>query len=89
MVAQDALPAGADELVMRFATGRPGSPATVTLSAGGKVYAVAEIPLNVLAVAGGGETLDIGRDLGVAVTPYATHRGTIEGDIPHVAIAFD
>lgn len=89
VVAQQALPDGARELVMRFNTTRPVGPATVTLTSGGTTYAVAELPVNVLAVAGGGETLDIGRDLGVGVTAYATHRGEIEGDIPHVAITFD
>ena len=39
--------------------------------------------------AGGGETLDIGRDLGVTLTNYATPHGEIEGDIPHVSIDFD
>jgi arylsulfatase len=39
--------------------------------------------------AGNGESLDIGRDLGVTVTDYRTPRGTIEGDIPHVSFDFD
>ena len=39
--------------------------------------------------AGLGETLDIGRDIGVAVTDYRTPRGAFEGDIPHVSVTFD
>ena len=46
-------------------------------------------PQAMLMPAGGGETLDVGRDLGVPVTDYATPHGAIEGDVPHVSIDFD
>jgi len=36
-----------------------------------------------------GETLDIGRDLGVTVTDYPTLGGQMEGEVPHVSITFD
>ena len=45
--------------------------------------------LHALSAPGGGETLDIGRDLGVTVTDYATPRGAIEGDVSHVRVDFD
>ncbi len=47
------------------------------------------IPSNTLSPAGGGESFDIGRDLGVTVVDYKTPRGAIEGDVPHVVIEFD
>ena len=76
-------------LTMRFETGRPGGPADVILSAGEREYARATVPQNLLMPAGGGETLDIGRDLGVTVTDYKTPHGRIQGDIPHVVVTFD
>ncbi len=87
--AQQALPQGASELVMRFETTRPGAPADVVVSAGGTEFLRAHVPLNFVTFAGGGETLDIGRDLGVPVTDYPTGHGVIEGDIPHVRVTFD
>lgn len=36
-----------------------------------------------------GETADVGRDIGVPVTEYATHRGAFEGVISHVSVTFD
>ncbi len=83
------LPQGATTLRMRFATDKPGAPATVTLSAGGVELGQVRLPTSVLMPAGNGETLDIGRDIGVAVTGYRTPQGRIEGDIAHVAIDFD
>jgi len=84
-----ALPQGATKLTMRFAVQRPGGPAEVILSSAGREMARIGLPGSVLTPSGGGETLDVGRDLGVTVTDYATPRGRIEGDVPHVSIDFD
>ncbi len=87
--AERALPAGASKLTLRFASQGMGKGADVSLSAGGIELARGAVPLNYLSPAGGGETLDIGRDLGVTVTDYPTPRGAIEGDIPHVTVDLD
>jgi arylsulfatase len=87
--AERALPQGVTKLRMRFETQKPGAPADVILSSGGEELARVRLPGNVLMPAGGGESLDIGRDLGVTVTNYRTPHGQIEGDIPHVTIDFD
>lgn len=89
VVADHALPQGASKLRMRFAVETMGGPATVTLSADGKDVAQVRLPTSILLPAGGGETLDIGRDLGVTVMDYRTPHGRIEGDIPRVTIVFD
>lgn len=89
VIADRALPAGASKLVMRFASLGMTKGADVTLSAGGVDYAHVHLPEMRVTPAGGGETLDIGRDLGVPVTDYATPHGAFEGDIPHVSIDFD
>jgi arylsulfatase len=83
------LPQGASKLTMRFAVDKPGGPATVTLSSGGADLASVRLPTSVLMAAGNGESLDIGRDLGVTVTDYPTPHGAIEGDVPHVRFDFD
>ncbi len=89
VVSDKALPRGASKLTMRFAVETMGGPAVVTLSADGADLARVQVPSSMLLAAGNGETLDIGRDLGVAVTDYRTPQGRIEGDIPHVSIDFD
>jgi arylsulfatase len=89
VMSDKALPSGKSTLQMRFETTRPGSPAEVILSADGTEYARLKLPMNFVMPAGGGETLDIGRDLGVPVTGYRTPHGRIEGDIPHVTVDFD
>ncbi len=89
VVADKTLPAGASKLTMRFAAEGMGKGATVTLSAGGATFASIRLPSMAVTPAGGGETLDVGRDLGVPVTDYATPQGAIEGDVPHVSIDFD
>ncbi|HXD03800.1 MAG TPA: arylsulfatase [Novosphingobium sp.] len=89
VTATSALPKGASRLEMRFAVEKPGGPATVTLSSGGAELARLALPQSILVPAGTIETLDVGRDLGVPVTDYATPHGAIEGDIPHVTIDFD
>ncbi|MCB2061626.1 MAG: arylsulfatase, partial [Novosphingobium sp.] len=89
VTASQALPVGKSTLTMRFDTQRPGGPATVTLTSGGSELGKVEVPNNVMMFAGNGETLDVGRDIGVPVTDYKTPHGAIEGDIPHVRISFD
>jgi arylsulfatase len=83
------LPQGASTLRLRFTTQGPGKGAEAVLSAGGVELAKGHLPDNAFTPSGGGETLDVGRDLGVTVTDYATPHGRIEGDVPHVAIDFD
>jgi arylsulfatase len=87
--AERTLPQGASKLTMRFAVEKPGGPATVALSVDGSELARVQLPTSVLMAAGNGESLDIGRDLGVTVTDYRTPQGMIEGDIPHVSFDFD
>ena len=82
------LPAGTSRLTMRFATDKPGGPATISLLAGEAELGRMALPSSVIAPAGTIETLDVGRDLGVPVTDYAVPGGAIEGDIPHVGIDF-
>jgi len=89
VTAEKTLQQGKATLTMRFETERPGGPAEVVLSSAGSELARVKVQMNVLMPAGGGETLDIGRDLGVPVTEYKTPHGQIEGDVPHVTIEFD
>ena len=89
VVAEKALPKGPGSLTMRFQTQGPGSPATVILTSGDVEYARLPLPVNYLRPAGNGESVDVGRDLGVPVTRYATPHGAIEGDVSRVAIDFD
>lgn len=89
VTADRALPLGTSKLIMRFAVTQIGGPATVTLSAGSNELAKVQVPNSLLMAAGNGETLDVGRDLGVTVTDYRTPHGRIEGDIPHVTLDFD
>jgi arylsulfatase A-like enzyme len=84
-----ALPQGATKLRLRFTTAGPGKGAEVVLSADGRELALGLLPSNYLSPAGGGETLDIGRDIGATVVDYKTPHGAIEGDVPHVVIDFD
>ena len=84
-----ALPQGPSKLRMRLASQGFGRGAEVVLSSGGEELARVSLPTSFFMPAGGGETLDIGRDLGVPVTPYATSGGRIEGDIPRVTVTFD
>jgi arylsulfatase A-like enzyme len=86
--AEKALPIGKVRLRMRFAVPKPGAPAEVILSVGDDELARVKLPGSMLMPAGGGETLDIGRDLGVPVTDYATPHGQLEGDVTHVGIDF-
>ena len=87
--AASAMPAGAGKLTMRFASKGFGGIATVTLGSGGNDVASVALPGSFFLPAGGGETTDVGRDLGVTVTDYRTPHGAIEGDVSHVTIDFD
>jgi arylsulfatase len=74
---------------MRFAVETMAGPATVTLGADGTELARVRLPTSMLLAAGNGETLDVGRDLGVPVTRYETPHGRFQGEIPRVTIDFD
>ena len=89
VLAAKALPKGASTLRMRMETKQPGAPAEVILTSGDQEYARLSLPNNLLFPAGNGETLDVGRDLGVTVTDYASPQGEIEGDIKQVRIDLD
>ena len=81
------LPQGKVRLTLRFET--TATAANVILSSNDVEIARGPLPAKALQPSGNGETLDIGRDLGVPVTSYATPFGEIEGDVPHVSIDFD
>lgn len=87
--AAQALPQGPSRLTFRFASQGMGKGADLVLSAGGTEVGRGSVPISYFNPAGGGETLDIGRDLGVTVTDYPTPRGQLEGDVPHVTVDFD
>ena len=87
--ADQPLPRGANRLTMRFNVEKPGGPAEVTLLTEGEEIGKVLLPNSMLMAAGNGETLDVGRDLGVPVTEYATPQGRIDGDIDHVSFDFD
>ncbi|MBW8785824.1 MAG: arylsulfatase [Novosphingobium sp.] len=89
VVAPRALPAGSVQLTLRFVSHGLGQPAEAILSSGGTELARGILPGNVLMPAGGGETLDIGRDLGVPVTDYRTPHGELQGDVPRLTVDFD
>jgi arylsulfatase A-like enzyme len=87
--AEKALPQGASNVTLRFASLGFGKGAEVVISSGSEELARAALPSAILMPAGGGETLDVGRDIGVPVIDYATPHGAIEGDVPHVAVELD
>ena len=89
LVADKELPRGSTNLRMRFISFGPGKGADVTLSSGAREFGHVQLPANVTMPAGGGETFDVGRDIGVPVRDYRTPHGTIEGDVTHVSIDFD
>lgn len=80
---------GNSRLRMRLDAKVPGQQAQVVLSANDEELARGMLPSLMLMPAGGGETLDVGRDLGVPVAEYAAPQGAIEGDVSHVRITFD
>jgi arylsulfatase A-like enzyme len=83
------LPIGSTKLKLRFVTSQTRRDAEVVILVGETELVRGSLPSKGFTPAGNGETLDIGRDLGVTVTDYATPRGAIEGDVPHVSIEFD
>lgn len=87
--AERSLPQGASHLKMRFAALGAGKGGEVVLSSGDEELARVQLPTATLMPAGNGETLDVGRDLGVPVTDYRTAHGRIEGDVPHVTVDLD
>ena len=86
---EKALPQGANNVKLRFASLGFGKGAEVVISSGGEELGRAKLPSAILMPAGGGETLDVGRDIGVPVIDYATPHGAIEGAVPHVTVDFD
>jgi arylsulfatase len=84
--AEATLPKGAGSLTLDFISQGPGKGATVSLSSGGQQLASLTLPASALVPAGTGESLDVGRDLGVPVTDYVTPNGEIEGEISHVVV---
>lgn len=89
VAAAKALPAGSTSIRLRFATSGFGKPAEVTLSSGETPLAQLSLPVSFLMPAGNGETLDIGQDIGVAVTDYVTPHGRLEGDVRRLTIDMD
>lgn len=84
-----ALPQGRSKLTLRFVSLGRGKGADVIISNGATELARVSLPVNYLMPAGGGETFDIGRDIGVSVTAYRSDQGMIEGDVSHVRVTFD
>lgn len=80
---------GATTLRLRFTPMGEGTGARISIEADGQAIAQGQSSSSVMMPAGGGESLDIGRDLGVPVTSYATAQGTIEGDVRRVVVTFD
>jgi arylsulfatase len=87
--ADDALAPGAGKLRMRFAFQSFDKGADVSLFVGDKSVASGHIANLFVSPSGLGETVDIGRDIGVPVTDYASVHGVFEGDVPHVSVIFD
>ena len=76
-------------LVLRLETPGPRQGATLAIRSGDETLATGEVARTFLMPAGLGETLDLGRDLGVDVTDYPGGRDAFEGEIRHVAITLD
>lgn len=89
IAAQQPVAAGALQLRLRFEAEGPGRGGLVKLYVDQAEVAQGRVGETFLTPAGLTETLDIGRDLGVTVTDYRTHRGALEGDVRRVTIAFD
>jgi len=83
------LPQGKVSLRMRFDVPVPGRAADVILTSGDEELGRVHLPSSIVFPAGGGELLEVGRDVGVPVTDYRTPYGRIEGDVPHLTIDFD
>lgn len=86
ITSEQALPAGKHRLNLQFDAKGILEGGTVTIAANGRDVAKGNVGISFLTTAGPIETLDIGRDLGVTVTEYATPRGALEGDVPHLTL---
>lgn len=75
-----------NKLTLKYETAGPRKAATVLLYDVEGLVASGEIAHTFLIPAGLGETLDIGRDTGVAVTQYQQALGVYSGEIAHVRI---
>jgi arylsulfatase len=85
--AESSLGAGPHHLRYVFSSnGGRGASGTVQIFEGEKLLAEGQVPRTIIAPAGIGETLDIGRDTGVPVTVYRTEHGRLEGQISHVRV---
>lgn len=76
-------------LVLRLKTPGPRQGATPSLRSGADTLASGSVRSTFLMPAGLGETLDLGRDIGVDVTACLGCEGTFAGEIPHVVITLD
>ena len=86
--ANNPLSAGANSITMTFKSNGVGNGADVQLMKGDAILAIGHVPRTFVSAAGGGETLDIGRDTGVTVTDYRTPHGQLQGDIDRVSLTF-
>lgn len=86
IASDQALPAGKNRLSLQFDARGVLEGGMATISANGRELAKGNVGISFLTTAGPIETLDIGRDLGVTVTEYATPRGALEGDVPHLTL---
>ncbi|MEZ5710980.1 MAG: arylsulfatase [Blastomonas sp.] len=86
--ATQVLEPGQHSLRFVFAADRaaPGTGGTMQIFAGDRLLAEGRIERTASAMAGIGETLDIGRDTGVPVTAYANEWGIFSGKISHVKV---
>lgn len=89
VVADATLPAGSNRLSLRFDHGGIGKGGKASILANGQPVASVMVPRTIISPAGLGETTDVGRDIGVTVTDYASHRGELEGEVPKLVITFD
>lgn len=89
VVSTRALSEGKSNVMLTFRSVGVDKPATFELSVDKNVLVRGETPDTFRVPAGLGETLDVGRDLGVPVTQYHTPHGRIEGDIRKVTVSFE
>ncbi|MCJ8157658.1 arylsulfatase [Sphingomonas sp. LaA6.9] len=89
IAAKEPLQAGSSKLRLRFDAEGPGKGGRVAILQGDVELASGQVGETFLSPAGLTETLDIGRDIGVAVTDYRTPFGEFEGDVRRVSVTFD
>ena len=80
--------AASSTLEVRFEPQGRGTGGWVTIASDGRELASGAIAETFVRPSGLTETLDVGRDLGVTVTDYPTHRGRLEGEVPYLRIDF-